>query len=45
MKDFVLRTDGADKEAAAALRALADFPHLADDARIEQRMASSPAIV
>jgi HEAT repeat protein len=43
VKTFVLRTgDGADrKTAAAALRALADFPHLADDARIEQRIASA----
>lgn len=43
VKNFVLRTgDGADrKTAAAALRALADFPHLADDARIEQRIASA----
>src|SRR5262245_4518222 len=43
VKNFVLRTsEGADrKTAAAALRALADFPHLADDARIEQRIASA----
>ncbi|HEU0173689.1 MAG TPA: HEAT repeat domain-containing protein [Blastocatellia bacterium] len=43
VKNFVLRTgDGADKKtAAAALRALADFPHLADDPRIEQRIASA----
>jgi hypothetical protein len=43
VKNFVLRTgDGADKKtAAAALRALADFPHLAGDARIEQRIASA----
>ncbi|HEY8460970.1 MAG TPA: HEAT repeat domain-containing protein, partial [Blastocatellia bacterium] len=43
VKNFVLRTsDGADKKtAAAALRALADFPHLADDPRIEQRVASA----
>jgi hypothetical protein len=43
VKDFVLRTgDGADKKtAAAALRALVDFPHLADDVRIEQRIASA----
>ncbi|MBO0725660.1 MAG: HEAT repeat domain-containing protein, partial [Blastocatellia bacterium] len=43
VKNFVLRTgDGADKKtAAAALRALADFPHLAEDPRIEQRIASA----
>ena len=43
VKNFVLRIgDGADsKTAAAALRALADFPYLADDARIEQRIASA----
>src|SRR5262249_8583650 len=43
VKNFVLRTgDGADKKtAAAALRALADFPRLADDERIEQRIASA----
>jgi hypothetical protein len=43
VKNFVLRTgDGADgKTAAAALRALADFPRLADDARIEERIASA----
>ncbi len=43
VKNFVLRTgDGADrKTAAAALRALADFPHLAGDARIERRIASA----
>ena len=43
VKSFLLRTgDGADKKtAAAALRALADFPHLAADARIEQRIASA----
>jgi hypothetical protein len=43
VKNFVLRTsEGADrKTAAAALRALADFPHLADDARIEQRITSA----
>src|SRR5262245_23052321 len=43
VKSFVLRTgESADrKTAAAALRALADFPHLAGDARIEQRIASA----
>ncbi|HEY7180982.1 MAG TPA: hypothetical protein VIC84_06170, partial [Blastocatellia bacterium] len=43
VKNFVLRTgDGADKKtAAAALRALADFPRLAEDPRIEQRIASA----
>jgi HEAT repeat protein len=43
VKNFVLRTgDSADKKtAAAALRALADFPYLADDPRIEQRVASA----
>jgi hypothetical protein len=43
VKNFVLRTgDEADKKtAAAALRALADFPHLADDPRIEQRISSA----
>jgi hypothetical protein len=43
VKSFVLRAgEGADrKTAAAALRALADFPHLAGDARIEQRIASA----
>ncbi|HEV2668266.1 MAG TPA: HEAT repeat domain-containing protein, partial [Blastocatellia bacterium] len=43
VKNILLRTgDGADKKtAAAALRALADFPRLADDARIEQRIASA----
>lgn len=43
VKSFVLRTgDGADrKTAAAALRALADFPHLTGDERIEQRIASA----
>ena len=43
VKSFVLRTGGgADKKtAAAALRALADFPHLAGDAQIQQRIASA----
>ncbi|MGH9939884.1 MAG: HEAT repeat domain-containing protein, partial [Blastocatellia bacterium] len=43
VKSFVLRTAAAadGKTAAAALRALADFPHLAGDARIEQRIASA----
>ncbi|MGE0128648.1 MAG: HEAT repeat domain-containing protein [Blastocatellales bacterium] len=43
VKSFVLRTGGvADrKTAAAALRALADFPHLANDAQIQQRIASA----
>ncbi len=43
VKNFALRTgDGADKKtAAAALRALADFPHLADDAGVERRIASA----
>ncbi|MGH9767274.1 MAG: hypothetical protein ACREAB_07550, partial [Blastocatellia bacterium] len=43
VKSFVLRTgDAADRKiAAAALRALADFPHLASDARIEQIIASA----
>src|SRR5262249_53188860 len=43
VKNFVLRTgDGADKKtSAAALRALADFPYLADDPSIEQRVASA----
>jgi hypothetical protein len=43
VKNFVLRTgDGADKKtSAAALRALADFPYLADDPRIERRIASA----
>ena len=42
VKSFVLRTDAADgKTAAAALRALSDFPHLAGDAQIQQRIASA----
>lgn len=42
VKSFVLRTDGSDKNtAAAALRALADFPHLANDAQIQRRIASA----
>ncbi|MBA3440696.1 MAG: HEAT repeat domain-containing protein [Pyrinomonadaceae bacterium] len=43
VRSFVLNTEsGADKKtAAAALRALADFPHLANDAAIQQRIASA----
>ena len=43
VKSFVLRTDGAvdRKTAAAALRALADFPLLANDTQIQQRIASA----
>ncbi len=43
VKNFVMRTGaGADKKtAAAALRALADFPHLAGDDQIQQRVASA----
>src|SRR5262249_40535984 len=39
VKSFVLRTGADNKTAAAALRALADFPRLADDAQIQQRIA------
>src|SRR5262249_58941160 len=37
------RADGAvdKKTAAAALRALADFPHLANDAQVQRRIASA----
>ncbi|MBO0857350.1 MAG: hypothetical protein J2P21_02635, partial [Chloracidobacterium sp.] len=43
VKNFVLRIgDGADKKTtAAALRAIADFPRLAEDPLIEQRLASA----
>ncbi|HKQ72860.1 MAG TPA: HEAT repeat domain-containing protein [Blastocatellia bacterium] len=41
VKSFVLRAGADGKTAAAALRALADFPHLAGDAQIEQRIASA----
>src|SRR5262249_40224073 len=41
VKSFVLRTGADNKTAAAALRALADFPRLADDAQIQQRIASA----
>jgi len=43
VKSFVLRTDGAvdKKTAAAALRALADFPQLANDAQVQRRIASA----
>src|SRR5262249_42250754 len=46
VRDFALRTDrGPDKldkkVVAAALRALADFPRMADDARVQQRIASA----
>jgi len=43
VKSFVLRTGAtADRRtAAAALRALADFPHLAGDAQVQERIASA----
>ncbi len=43
VKNFTLRTDDVvdKKTAAAALRALADFPGLANDAQIQQRIASA----
>jgi HEAT repeat protein len=39
VKSFVLKAD--DKLAPAALRSLADFPHLANDADAQQRIAAS----
>jgi hypothetical protein len=39
VKSFVLKAD--DKLAPAALRSLADFPHLANDAEVQQRVAAS----
>ncbi len=39
VKSFVLKAD--DKLAPAALRSLADFPHLANDAEVQQRIAAS----
>ncbi|MCI0523868.1 MAG: hypothetical protein L0Y75_01270 [Acidobacteria bacterium] len=39
VKSFVLKAD--DKLAPAALRSLADFPHLANDAEVQRRIAAS----
>ncbi len=39
VKSFVLKAD--DKLTPAALRSLADFPHLANDAEVQQRIAAS----
>ena len=43
VRSFVLKTESdADKKtAAAALRALADFPHLANERAVQQRIASA----
>lgn len=43
VKNFVLRASDKDggRVAPAALRSLADFPYLANDARVQQRIASS----